>query len=71
MITFRRFASVLIVAAVAFYSPLLRNQLKLVDAGDTSSPEFERLERRNQIIGPAIGLIVVLILVMMVFKPHL
>jgi len=61
----------LIVVAVVFYSPLLRNQLKLVDAGDTSSPELERLERRNQIIGPAIGLIVVLILAMMVFKPHL
>jgi uncharacterized membrane protein len=63
--------AILIVVAVVFYSPLLRDQVKLVDAGDTASPEFERLSRRNQILGPAIGLIVILILVMMVFKPTL
>ena len=61
----------LILFAVAFYSPLLRDQIKLVAAGDTTSPDFTRLARRNQILGPGIGLIVVLILVMMVFKPTL
>src|SRR2546430_17069168 len=34
------FFAVLIVVAVVFYSPLLRNQLKLVDAGDTPSPDL-------------------------------
>lgn len=63
--------AVLIVIAAAAYSPLLKNQIRLVDAGDTSSPEFARLERRSRIVGPLIGLVVVLILVMMVFKPTL
>ena len=63
--------AVLVVVAVAVYSPLLRNLIKLADAGDSSSPEFARLARRNQMLGPGIGLIVVLILAMMVFKPTL
>src|SRR4030088_3480315 len=33
----------LLVVAIAFYSPTLRNQVRLVDAGDTTSAEFERL----------------------------
>jgi uncharacterized membrane protein len=60
-----------IAIAIGFYSPLLRNQIRLVDAGDTSSPEFARLQRRNAVIGPLLGLIVVVILAMMVFKPTL
>jgi uncharacterized membrane protein len=64
------FAAVVVVAA-AIYSPLLRNLIQLVDAGETSSSDFARLARRNQIVGPLIGVLVVLILVMMVFKPAL
>jgi uncharacterized membrane protein len=59
----------LVVLGVGFYTPLLRNQIKLADAGETSSPEFERLARRAAIAGPATGAMVLLILVMMVFKP--
>jgi uncharacterized membrane protein len=60
-------------AGLAFrvYSPLLRNQIKLVDAGDTTSPEFERLSRRAAVVGPILGFLAILILVMMVFKPTL
>jgi uncharacterized membrane protein len=61
----------LIVVAIAFYSPTLRNQVKLVEAGDTTSAEFERLASRGQTFGIVLGVIVFLILVMMVFKPHL
>lgn len=61
----------LAVLGFGFYSPLLRNQIKLVEAGDTSSPEFEGLSRRSRLIGPLLGLLVALILVMMVFKPSL
>jgi len=64
------FAGVVVVA-VAFYSPLLAKLIQLVDAGETSSSDFARLARRNQMLGPAIGLLVVLILIMMVFKPAL
>src|SRR5437660_8597736 len=63
--------AVVVVLAAGLYSPLLRNLIKLVDSGDTSSPEFERLSRRNRILGPAFGLIVLVILAMMVFKPSL
>ena len=60
-----------VVLGLFFYTPQLRDQIKLVEAGDTSSPDYERLSRRNQIVGPLLGVIVILILVMMVFKPHL
>ncbi len=59
------------VLAFRVYSPLLRNQIKLVDAGDATSPEFERLSRRSAMVGPILGLLAVLILIMMVFKPTL
>lgn len=61
------------VAAIgfAYFTPLVRNQIRLVDAGDTSSPEFERLARRNAMIGPILGVMVLVILAMMVFKPSL
>jgi uncharacterized membrane protein len=61
----------LVVVAAVFYTPALREQVKLVESGDTSSAEFTRLARRGQIVGQAIGLIVLVILAMMVFKPHL
>jgi uncharacterized membrane protein len=61
----------LIVIAAFFYSPALREQVKLAEAGDTSSPEFMRLANRGQVLGPAIGVIVLVILAMMVLKPAL
>ena len=64
------FVAVIVIAAV-FYSPTLRDQIKLVEAGDTASAEFARLGRRGQMLGQAIGVIVLAILVLMVFKPHL
>lgn len=62
---------VLIVLAVRFYTPSLREQIKLAEAGDTTSAAFTSLARRGQITGQALGLIVLVILAMMVFKPHL
>lgn len=61
----------LLVVAIGFYSPTLRNQVKLVEAGDSTSAEFHRLNSRGTMLGAATGVIVFLILVMMVFKPHL
>ena len=61
----------LIVIAAFFYSPALREQVKLAEAGDTSSPEFMRLAKKGQVLGPVIGVIVLVILAMMVFKPQL
>jgi hypothetical protein len=59
------------VLGFAVFTPLLRDQIKLADAGDTTSPDFARLANRSRILGPILGLLVVVILVMMVFKPTL
>ena len=60
----------LIVLGLRFYTPTLRDQIKLVEAGDTSSAAFTRLARRGQMLGQAMGVIVLAILVLMVFKPN-
>jgi uncharacterized membrane protein len=59
------------VLGFAVFTPLLRDQIRMVDAGQTSSPEFEKLSRRSTMLGPVLGVLVVLILVMMVFKPNI
>jgi uncharacterized membrane protein len=64
------FAALIVVAATQ-YTPTLRNQVMLAEAGDTTSAEFTRLAKRGQLIGQALAVIVLLILAMMVFKPHL
>jgi uncharacterized membrane protein len=61
----------LIVVAATQYTPTLRKQVELAEAGDTTSAEFTRLAKRGQTFGQALGAIVVLILAMMVFKPTL
>lgn len=61
----------IVVIGLGFFSPLLKTQIRLADSGDTSSPEFQRLVRRSRTIGPILGLVVVVIVIMMVFKPHL
>jgi uncharacterized membrane protein len=63
--------AVLLVVAITQYTPTLRNQIKLAEAGDTTSAEFTGLARRGQLLGQTLGLIVLVILAMMVFKPHL
>jgi uncharacterized membrane protein len=62
-----------VVAALGFgvYTPLLRNQIRLADAGETASAEFIRLASRSRALGPILGIVVLAILVMMVFKPTL
>jgi uncharacterized membrane protein len=61
----------IVVLGLAFYSPLLKNQIRLAEAGDTSSPEYSRLANLSRRFGPGLGVIVVVILALMVFKPHL
>jgi uncharacterized membrane protein len=61
----------LILFGIVLYSPVLRDQVRLAEAGDTTSAEFGRLGRRGQMLGQATGVILLVILVMMVFQPHL
>jgi len=62
---------VLVVLAISQYTPTLRKQIKLAEAGDTTSAEFTGLARRSQVLGQALGVIVLVILAMMVLKPNL
>jgi uncharacterized membrane protein len=62
------FVALILVAALV-YTPTLREQVKLAEAGDMSSAAFMRLGSRGQIAGQVLGLIVLVILAMMVFKP--
>ncbi|SRR6266849_5188187 len=59
------------VLGFAVFTPLLRNQVRLAEAGDTSSSEYVGLARRSRTLGPVLGILVVVILVTMVFKPTL
>lgn len=61
----------LVVLAIFLYTPTLRAQVKLAEAGDVSSTEFMRLGTKGQIVGQVLGVIVILIVAMMVFKPTL
>jgi uncharacterized membrane protein len=63
--------AVLVVIAIFFYSPSLREQVRLAESGDTSSVEFNRLGARGQLLGQVLAVIVLVILAMMVFKPTL
>lgn len=62
---------VVLVLGVGLFTPVLRDQIRLADAGQTASPDFARLAKRSAILGPIVGIAVILILVMMVFKPTL
>src|SRR6266705_2488889 len=62
--------AIMVVLAFAFFTPALREQLRLAEAGEISSPAYVRTERRGQVAGQLIGLIVLVILAMMVFKPN-
>ncbi|HKW58943.1 MAG TPA: DUF2269 family protein [Candidatus Dormibacteraeota bacterium] len=59
------------VLGFGFYSPLLKNQIKLVEGGQASSPEYARLAGLSARFGPGLGIIVLVILATMVFKPSL
>ena len=63
--------AILVVLAATQYTPTLRNQINLVEAGDTTSAEFTRLAKRGQLVGQVLGAIVLVTLAMMVFKPTL
>jgi hypothetical protein len=62
---------VVVVLAATQYTPTLRRQIQLAEGGDLSSTEFTRLHRRGQVVGQVLALIVLVILALMVFKPHL
>jgi uncharacterized membrane protein len=60
---------VLVVLAVAGYSPALRQQVALVEAGRVDSDEYRQVAKRGGIIGGILAVIVVIVIFFMVTKP--
>jgi len=59
----------LVIVAVAGYSPALRQQVALAEAGRVDSDEYRRVARRGGVTGGVLGVIVVVIIFFMVTKP--
>jgi uncharacterized membrane protein len=53
------------------YSPTLRHQIRVVDAGGVETEEFRRLSSRGAAVGGVLAAIVVAIVFLMVTKPLL
>ena len=58
-----------VVLGLGVYSPTLRGQIAALDAGGPSSPEYQALTARGNMVGAVLGVLVVVIIVMMVVKP--
>jgi len=59
----------LVIVAVAGYSPALRQQVALAEAGRVDSDEYRWVARRGGVTGGVLGVIVVVIIFFMVTKP--
>ncbi len=62
---------VVTVVAAALYSPTLRRQIALLEAGEGGTGEYAALSRRAGILGAVLGALVVSIVFLMVTKPTL
>lgn len=61
----------LLIIGVGFYTPTLRKQIQVLEAQGADSPEFRRLAKRSISVGLATMIPVLLILILMIFKPML
>jgi uncharacterized membrane protein len=55
----------------ALYVPTLRRQIAALESGGANNPEYRRLAQRGTLVGLALLAMVMMILVLMVFKPTL
>jgi uncharacterized membrane protein len=60
---------ILVVVAVAFYSPTLRRQIAVLESQGATSEKYARLGRRSTLVGLVLMLIVLVIVFLMVTKP--
>jgi uncharacterized membrane protein len=60
-----------VIVAFALYTPTLRRQIQVLDEKGFDSPEYQAISRRGTMIGMANMVPILLILIMMVFKPTL
>jgi uncharacterized membrane protein len=59
------------VVAITVYSPALRRQIALLEAGEGGSAEYSALSKRAAAVGGFLGFVVVTIVFLMVTKPTL
>jgi uncharacterized membrane protein len=57
------------IIAIALYSPTLRRQIAVLESRGPTDAEFLALSKRGAILGAVLGVIVVSIVALMVFKP--
>jgi uncharacterized membrane protein len=57
------------VIAVGFYSPTLRRQIAVLETRGAHDPEFLRLSKRGAMLGAILGVLVLVIIGLMVYKP--
>jgi uncharacterized membrane protein len=64
-------ALLFVIAALGFglYTPTLRKQIAALEARGPQDPEFLRLSKRGSMLGGIMGLIVLVVVYLMVFKP--
>ena len=62
---------VVVVLAVALYSPTLKKQIAVLEASGPDAPEYAQLSRRGTIAGIVLAVIVLIIEFVMVTKPTL
>jgi uncharacterized membrane protein len=62
---------VAIILGYGFYTPTLRNQIKTLAASGAESAAYRRLAARGTALGITLGVIVLIILGLMIFKPVL
>ena len=57
------------ILAIGFYTPTLRKQIAILEARGPNDAEFIRLSKRGAMLGGVLGLIVLAIVGLMVYKP--
>ncbi|GAB4490868.1 MAG: DUF2269 family protein [Anaerolineales bacterium] len=63
----------LVAMAIAYgvYTPLLSRQIKTLEAKGVNDSEYQRLAQRSNLIGAAMGVLVVVIVLLKIFEPPL
>jgi uncharacterized membrane protein len=56
--------------SIGLYTPTLRRQIEVLESSGPSDPEFLKLSTRGAVVGAILGVIVVTIVALMVFKPQ-
>jgi uncharacterized membrane protein len=60
---------VLLFVGLGFYTPTLRDQVRVLESEGPGSEEYQRLAARGRSLGILLGIIVVVIVFLMVVKP--